>query len=54
MRVVTVTGDRVLINCVFNKERVVVGKKFVLIEVIEREINNPEFFDTYEEAYSKM
>ena len=29
-------------------------KKFVLVEVIEREISTPRFFDTYEEAYSKM
>ena len=25
-------------------------KKFVLIEVVEREISTPEFFDTYEDA----
>lgn len=29
-------------------------KKFVLIEVIEREIGEPEFFNTYEEAYGQM
>lgn len=29
-------------------------KKFVLIEVIEREISTPEFFNTYEEAYREM
>lgn len=29
-------------------------KKFVLIEVVEREISTPEFFDTYEEAYAEM
>lgn len=28
--------------------------KFVLIEVIERKISVPEFFDTYEDAYEKM
>lgn len=29
-------------------------KEFVLVEVIEREIYTPEFFGTYEEAFSKM
>lgn len=29
-------------------------KKFVLIEVIEREISTPEFFDTHEEAHKEM
>lgn len=29
-------------------------KKFVLIEVIEREISIPHFFDTHEEAYQQM
>ena len=29
-------------------------KKFVLIEVIEREISTPEFFDTYDIAYTEM
>lgn len=29
-------------------------KKYVLVEVIEREISTPEFFDTYEDAYKKM
>lgn len=28
--------------------------KFVLIEVVEREISTPEFFNTFEEAHSKM
>lgn len=28
--------------------------KYVLLEVIEREISVPEFFDTYEAAYTKM
>lgn len=28
--------------------------KYVLIEVIEREISTPEFFDTFEEAHAKM
>lgn len=27
---------------------------FVLIEVIEREISSPAFFDTYQEAYDEM
>lgn len=27
---------------------------FILIEVIEREISTPEFFNTYEEAYNEM
>ena len=30
------------------------GKRFILIEVIEREISPPEFFDTYKEAYCRM
>lgn len=29
-------------------------KNFVLIEVIERDISTPEFFNTYEEAHAKM
>lgn len=29
-------------------------KKFVLIEVVERTITTPEFFDTYDEAYRNM
>lgn len=29
-------------------------KKFVLIEVIGREISYPEIFDTYEKAYERM
>ncbi|RKI66761.1 hypothetical protein D7V91_11710 [bacterium 1xD42-67] len=28
--------------------------KFVLIEVIEREISTPAFFGTYQEAYDEM
>lgn len=28
--------------------------KFVLVEVIEREISTPEFFDTFEEAHARM
>ena len=27
---------------------------FVLVEVIEREISAPSFFDTYQEAYDEM
>lgn len=30
------------------------NKNFVLIEVIEREISEPEFFETFEEAHAKM
>ena len=29
-------------------------KKFVLIEVVEREISTPEFFDTHEKAHKEM
>lgn len=28
--------------------------KFVLVEVIERDISTPEFFNTKEEAYTRM
>ena len=28
--------------------------KFVLIEVVEREISDPMYFDTFEEAHAKM
>lgn len=28
--------------------------KFVLIEVVERDISTPEFFDTYEKAFAEM
>ena len=30
------------------------GNKYILIEVMEREISMPEFFDTHEEAYASM
>lgn len=29
-------------------------KKYILIEVVEREISAPEFYDTYNDAYSAM
>lgn len=29
-------------------------KNFVLIEVIEREISTPKFFDAFEKAHAKM
>lgn len=30
------------------------NKKFALIEVVEREIDKPTFFNTHEEAYNEM
>ena len=28
--------------------------KYLLVEVIDRDINTPEFFDTHKEAYDRM